>query len=165
MEDTKDTQEVENAGGETEEIRDPKAVLEALNRAKTDAKTYREKLEAKETEAQELSSRIAALEGDEGVALWKGRLISVSAKQALKEQGVKDANRIFELLDSETLGLDEQGNLTGLDQAVSDLKKKLPELFDTKRRVGGNADAFSKEPAKQSKTPTDIQLERLRSKR
>jgi hypothetical protein len=44
---------------------------------------------------------------------------------------------------------------------VSDVKKKLPELFDNKRRVGGGVDAFANEPVKQQVTGTEAQVKRI----
>jgi chromosome segregation ATPase len=144
-----------------EEIRDPKAVLEALQRAKEDAKKYREQFEAVESANKTLNERIAALEGDDGIAAYKRRVIELSAKQKLAQQGIKDVERIFGLLDASTLDLDTDGGLLGLDEGVTDLKKKLPELFDEKRKVGGAADAFEKEPVKQNLSSTEAQVKRI----
>jgi hypothetical protein len=84
-------------------INDPKAVLEALERAKSDAKKYREQFEAMEKANAELDERIASLEGDEGIALWKGKAIALSAKQQLAKSGVADPERVFGFMDATTL--------------------------------------------------------------
>lgn len=162
MEETtsEDTQEVTQAGGD-EEIRDPKAVLEALARAKEDARKFREQFEALEKEKEEWANRIAALEGDEGIALWKRRTVELAAKKELAKQGIKDVDRIYGLLDAQAFDYDDEGRVTGLDEALSDVKKKLPELFDEKKRVANGADAFANEPVKQKMTGTEAQVKRL----
>lgn len=144
-------------------INDPKAVLDALERAKADAKKYRELSESMEATNKSLEEKIAALNGDERLTKLKAQIIELSAKEKLSKQGIKDADRIFGLLDADALDLDEAGAVTGLDENLEGLKKKLPELFDTKKRVGGGADAFEKEPVKQNLTTTEAQVARLRS--
>jgi hypothetical protein len=167
MEITPDTEEVtqteENGTTETE-IRDPKAVLEALDRAKNDAKKFREQFEAVETKNKEMAERIASLEGDEGIALWKGKAIELSAKAAMAKSGVPDPDRIYGFIDASTLDLDDDGRVKGLDEAVSEVKKRLPELFDKKRRVAGAADAFEAEKVKQELSTTELQLARLKAR-
>jgi hypothetical protein len=160
MENTEDTQEV-TAPVENEEIRDPKAVLEALERAKNDAKKYREQFEAMERSNQELSERIAALEGDEGIAKYKSRVIELTAKRELEKEGIKDTDRIFGLMDASAFDLDNDGGLVGFAESLTELKKKLPEVFDTKKRVAGGADAFASEPVKQNLTASEAQVARI----
>src|SRR6188768_3092028 len=113
-------QEVSNeaGGNEVPEIKDPKAVLEALERAKKDAKTFRETLEEKERAVAELTERIASLEGDEGIAKWKNRAIALSAKQQLSKDGIANADRIFDLMDADSLDLDNEGSLVGYAEAL-----------------------------------------------
>lgn len=156
-----ETEVEETAPVETEEIRDPKAVLEALERAKADAKKYREQFEAMETNNRELSERIAALEGDEGIAKYKSRVIELQAKRELEKEGIKDTDRIFGLMDASAFDLDNEGGLVGFAESLTDLKKKLPEVFDTKKRVAGGADAFANEPVKQTMTGTEAQVARI----
>lgn len=152
---------IENEPAVDEEIRDPKAVLEALERAKSDAKKYREQFEALQADNQRLSERITALEGDEGVAKFKSRVIELQAKRELEKEGIKDADRIFGLMDAKTFDLDDDGGLVGFTESLTDLKKRLPEVFDTKRKVAGAADAFANEPTKQKMTGTEAQVARL----
>ena len=155
-----DTQEVTQAGGD-EEIRDPKAVLEALARAKEDAKKFREQFEALEKEKEEWANRLAALEGDEGIALWKNRTVELAAKQQLAKQGIKDVDRIYGFMDSQAFDYDDEGRVIGLDEALTDVKTRLPELFDEKRRVANGADAFVSEPVKQQLSSTEAQVKRI----
>lgn len=164
MEETQnnEVQEVTEAGGdETPTINDPKAVLEALERAKTDAKKYRETLEEKEQAVAALTERITSLEGNEGIAKWKNRAIALSAKQELAQAGVKDTSRIYDLMDADSLDLDDEGNLIGFKEALQAVKDKLPELFDKKRSVAGGADTFASGTVKPALSTTEQQLARL----
>lgn len=156
-------EETQNEVEQSEEvvINDPKAVLEALERAKEDAKKYREQAEALEAEKQGFVDRIASLEGDEGIALWKNRTVELAAKQELAKSGVKDVDRIYGLMDATTFDYDDEGSVTGFAEALDKVKADLPELFDDKRRVAGGADAFNKEPVKQKMTGTEAQVKRI----
>ena len=143
------------------EIKDPKAVLDALERAKADAKKYREESEASSTQNKTLSDRIAALEGDEGVALWKNRALSVSAKAELTKAGVKDVDRVLGFMDMAGVDLADDGKMTGFDKSLEAVKSKLPELFDNKRRVGGRVNSVDKDAGgdKSTKSLTEQQVD------
>lgn len=117
--DTNDNEEVT--------LEDPKAVLAALNKAKKEAKKYREERDALKTAGEEK---------------YKARLVRSEAKVALAGEGVKDSDRILGLLDMSKVSLDENEELTGLDEEIERVKTTFPELFDVKRRVGGGADLF-----------------------
>jgi hypothetical protein len=154
----------EQVVAEVPEIKDPAAVLAALERAKNDAKTYREQLEAKQAEHDALLERVSALEGDEGIKKWKDKTISLSVRSALAKDGVKNVDRVLKHLPLDGIDLDDDGNLTGYSEKLSSLRNDLPELFDVKRTVAGAADLFNaKEPAVK-KSGTEIQVEKLFSK-
>lgn len=142
-------------------IKDPKAVLAALQRAKDDAKKYHDLADAKDVENKSLSEKIVSLEGDEGVALWKKRAIEVSARAALSTAGVKDPERVLGFMNVESVTMDESGKLSGFDESVAEVKSKLPELFDAKRRVGGQADIHEQGDIKQQKSTTEMQVDKL----
>lgn len=129
-------------------------VRKALAAANAEAKTYREAKEALETRVQELES-------DDAAALWKSKAINTAVKAALKDQGVKDMDRIFKVLDLEGVDLDDKDALVGFDEKVAATKKDWPELFDAKRRVGGGADIFTEGEPKTQMTPTELQVARL----
>lgn len=153
---------VETQGTEEElEIRDPKAVLEALDRAKADAKKYREQFEALEKANADLENQIATLSSDEKLTALKGQIIELKAKQKLEKQGLDDADRIFSLMDASAFDLDDEGNVLGFDDNLKSLKTKLPELFDTRKRVAGGADAYEGKPVKQNLSSTEAQVKRI----
>lgn len=150
-----------NTEEQTSEIKDPKAVLEALSKANAEAKKYRELSEAQATEIATHLEKITSLEGDEGIALWKKRAIDVSAKAALATAGVKDPDRVLGLMNVADISMDEAGVLTGFNESLEATKTKLPELFDDKRRVGGQANLHDQGNVKEQKSVTEMQVDSL----
>ena len=149
-------EEIEN------EIRDPKAVLEALERAKADAKKFREELDALQGEMAELQKSRDALKEtvktyEEGGNEWKNR----TKELLVKGQLGTNADRLMKFIDMDSIDFAEDGQITGLDEAVSKVKADLPELFDAKKRVGGAADLFDKGEVATHVTGTDAQVARL----
>lgn len=121
----------------------------ALSKANAEAKTYRERAEA--------------LESDDSVKVWKDKALKAEIKAALREQGVHDTDRVLKVLNLEGVDIDDDGKLTGLDEKVGTTKKEWPELFDNKRRVGGGADIFAEGEPKTTMTSTEAQVARLLS--
>jgi chromosome segregation ATPase len=147
---------------ENDEIRDPKAVLEALERAKADAKKFREELEAVQAQMTELEKTRDALKEtvktyEEGGNEWKSRTKELMVKGQLGT----NADRLMKFIDMESIDFAEDGNITGLDEAVSKVKADLPELFDPKRRVAGAADLFDKGEVAKKVTGTEAQVARI----
>ena len=136
-------EELENTEG-AEEIRDPKAVLEALERAKADAKRFREMADAGRQEIEDLKTRISALSSDETLAGLKRQIVELRVKSSLEKEGIKDTDRVYKYLSHSDYELDDSGNVKGFEEDLKRVKNDLPELFDKKRRVGGGADLFSK---------------------
>lgn len=145
------------------EINDPKAVLDALERAKNDAKKFR-------TELEELKSEYETLvqSNDD----MKQKLIDNAenetklreyAKKLKIQQEVNTANadRIIKFIDIGSVKMDDEGNLEGLDEALAKIKDDLPELFDEKRRVGAYADAFAGGSTPQTMTGSEMQVAKL----
>jgi hypothetical protein len=64
-------------------------------------------------------------------------------------------------MSADSFDLDNDGGLVGFAESLTDLKKRLPEVFDTKRRVAGAVDAFADQPTKQKMTGTEAQVKRL----
>ena len=109
------------------EIKDPKAVLEALHRANEDAKKYREE---RDTYKKRLDNQE-----------WKKRAISAEVRAHVSGLGIKDADRVVKYIGTDGIDFDDDGELTGISEKIESLKSDLPEVFDAKRRVGGKADA------------------------
>ena len=135
------------------EIKDPKAVLEALNRAKSEAKKYRE-------EKEELAYKLSALEDQN--AQYSGALLRQKTKERIAELGVKDADRLLKYIDFQKLDADPLLNeIHGLDEQIDSIKQDLPELFDPKLRVGGQADAADKVVPEVGKSASELQARYL----
>jgi len=144
-----------------DEIRDPKAVLEALERAKSDAKKYREELEELQTNyaSLEQSKNELAQQLDEAQNndQWQQRAKELMIKQSLGS----NADRLYKFIDQSSINFDDDGKLTGIDEAIQKVKSELPELFDTKRAVGGAADLFATGEPPKKLSGSEAQVARL----
>ena len=112
-------------------IQDPKAVLGALERAKVDAKRFRE-------EKEQLELNLNAK--DELISQYSTKLLNEKVIQKIKNEGIKDADRILKFMDFNKLELDGNLDLIGFEDQFDQLRNDLPEVFDAKLRVGGQAD-------------------------
>lgn len=116
------------------EIKDPEAVLNALERAKAEAKAFREERDALKAQLEKASS-------------WKDRALKAEVRSAISATGVKDPERVLKLVNLSNVDTDEDGNFQGVDDLVKELTESLPELFDKKRRASGTEDIFTGKPA------------------
>lgn len=136
-------------------INDPKAVLDALERAKEDAKKFRE-------QAEQLESSLS--EKDQKIAEYSGKLLREKVKQKFAEEGIKDSTRIMKYLDIDSLNLDDNLEIVGFDQQISQLRSDLPEVFDPKLRVGGQADTAVKTSVSTQYTASEMQAMKILGK-
>ncbi len=113
----------------TEEVQDPQALLAAYNKLKADLKELA-------TERDTLKSKVAELNTDQ----FRIQALTAEAKLALQGQGIKDADRLMPYIGTDGLDFDAEGQVTGLNERLEQLKKDLPEVFDPKVRAGGKAD-------------------------
>jgi hypothetical protein len=123
--------------GTSEEIKDPAAVLAALDRAKKDAKAAREEKEA-------LEAKLAQYEQDN--AKFSGRLLREKVIQELGKLNITNTERILKFVKFEGLSFDDELNILGLDNQIKELKSDFPELFDPKLLVAGKADSAESAP-------------------
>lgn len=129
-----------------DQIEDPEKFLNAYYGAMEDAKTLR--LTNKELQAQVDAG------SDEEVGKWKTRALKAEAKSVLEAGGIKGADRILKYINLDGVDFDDEGNLTGLDDKVNEVKTDFPELFDAKRRAGRqSADIHAGDKAEVSKDP------------
>jgi hypothetical protein len=136
-------------------INDPKAVLDALERAKEDAKRFRE-------QAEELTSSLEAK--DQKIAEFNGKLLTEKIKQKLADEGIKDTSRIMKYLDVNALQLDETFDVVGFEEQIAQLKNDLPEVFDPKLRVGGQADTAIKTSVSTQYSASEMQAMKILGK-
>ena len=116
-------------------IEDPKAVLDALDRAKNDAKKFREEKEKLEID---LNSK------DQAIAEYSGKLLHEKVLQKISAEGIKEPRRLMKFMDLTKLEFDANFDVVGFDDQFNQLKEDLPEIFDPKLRVGGQADSSVK---------------------
>lgn len=145
---------METNNTETQEpvINDPKAVLDALDRAKNDAKKFREEKEQLEVD---LNSK------DQKIKEFSGRLMNEKINQKLSAEGLKDPSRFIKYLDTSKLDFDDNLEIIGLDDQLEQLKKDFPEIFDAKVRVGGQADTAIKASVSTQYSASEMQAAKI----
>lgn len=116
-------------------IEDPKAVLSALERAKNDAKKFREE---KDAVSKLLESK------EEDVSRYAGALLKEKISKKIMQEGIKDPERLLKFVDTNSITFDDNFDLIGFEDQIEKLRLELPEIFDPKLRVGGQADAAVK---------------------
>jgi len=134
------------------EIKDPKAVLNALERAKSEAKRFREEKEALESNISSLTQQNSAM---------SGKLLREKTRAAITELGIKDADRLIKYVDFNQLDFDDNFDVIGLSDQIDNIRKDLPELFDPKLRVAGQADAADVKPAPTGRSASETQAKYL----
>ena len=123
--------------GTSEEIKDPAAVLAALDRAKKDAKQFREEKEALELEITKFKDESAK---------FSSKLLKEKVIQELSKHYAGPTDRLFKYLTLSELTFDEELNVIGLDDQINQIKKDFPEIFDPKLLVAGKADSADSKP-------------------
>lgn len=144
-----------NENTEEVTIEDPKAVLAALDRAKADAKRFREEKEQLEID---LNSK------DQAIAEYSGKLLHEKVLQKISAEGVKEPRRLMKFMDLTKFEFDENLDVKGFDEQFSQLKEDLPEIFDPKLRVGGQADTAVKASVSTQYTATQLQAAKILGK-
>lgn len=136
-------------------IEDPKAVLDALDRAKSDAKRFREEKEKLEVD---LNSK------NQTIAEFSTKLLREKVIQKIAAEGIKDPKRILKFMNINTLEFDENLEIVGFDDQFNQIKEDLPEIFDPKLRVGGQADTAIKASVSTQFTATQLQAAKILGK-
>lgn len=134
----------------SEEIKDPEAVLAALERAKNDAKANREALEAAQSELAKIKQDWETARGE-----IKNNLVT----NALKEKGLNH-ERVSKFIDMDGVTF-EGGQLKGLDESLTKLETDLPELFDTSRNARGRLEMEPKGEVSSVTSTSEAQANRL----
>lgn len=147
-----ETNNTEETTTEDTTLNDPKAVLAALDRAKNDAKKFREEKEKLEIDLNSSNQKIAE---------FSGKLLHEKVLQKMSEEGVKDGRRLLKFMDLTKFEFDENFDVVGFDTQFSQLKEDLPEIFDPKLRVGGQADTGVKASVSTKLTATQLQAAKI----
>lgn len=111
-----------------------KAQQDKLKKANGQAAAHRkeaDELKRKGETDSEAAVRTAREEASaEAEKAWKPRLVKSAARAALAEAGlVGKPDRLLKLIDADAIEFDDEGDVTGLDAQIRDLKKDYPEMF------------------------------------
>lgn len=150
-----ETNNTEETTTEDTTLNDPKAVLAALDRAKNDAKKFREEKEKLEVDLNSSNQKIAE---------FSGKLLHEKVLQKISEEGVKDGRRLLKFMDLTKFEFDDNLNVVGFEDQFSQLKQDLPEIFDPKLRVGGQADSGVKASVSTRYSATELQAAKILGK-
>lgn len=101
------------------------------------------------------------LESTEASAKFKNRALKAEAKLAFSALGVKNEDRFLNYINFDKISVDDEDKIVGLDDEVKRIQGDFPELFDKKRRVGGQVDANANNPAAPKKSVTEMQVDKL----
>ena len=140
-----------------EEIRieDPAAVLGALERAKAEAKRFREEKEKLEGDLENTN---------QAAAKFSAKLLEEKVKSKLESNGLKDPSRFLRFVDFNQLYLDDTNEVVGFEDQFASLKQDLPEIFDAKLRVGGQADTAASTVVNTRISATELQARQILGK-
>lgn len=134
--------------GTSTEIRDPKAVLEALEKAKAEAKKFRLEKEALEQQINETSAKASQIQSN---------LINEKVQKHLASLGIQHGERLSKYIKMDSISLNEDFEINGLDEQIDTLKLDFPELFDPKFIVAGKADGGVTTAVELPKSASDLQ--------
>jgi hypothetical protein len=136
-------------------IEDPVAVLSALDRAKADAKKFREEKEKLESD---LNVKVGIIND------YNNKLLQNTVKSRLEKDGIENVERLLRFVNFEKLQLDAENNLVGFEDQLEGLKTDLPEIFDPKIRVGGKADGAASTSVSTKISATELQARTILGK-
>ena len=136
-------------------IEDPAAVLSALERAKADAKKFREEKEKLEADLQTSTQAAAS---------FSAKLVEEKVKAKLESNGLKDPSRLLRFVDFSKISLDDANEIIGFEDQFESLKQDLPEIFDAKLRVGGQADTAAATSVNTRISATELQARKILGK-
>jgi hypothetical protein len=134
--------------GTSTEIKDPIAVLAALDRAKNDAKRFRMEKEAAELETAQTREKSNLIQ----TKLKNDKII-----RSLLENGVPNADKLLKYIKTSEIELTDDFEINGLDMQLESLRQDFPELFNPKKIVGGRADAGVSSSVETAMSATELQ--------
>lgn len=134
--------------GTSQEIKDPAAVLAALDRAKKDAKQFREEKEALELELNTFKENNAKV---------SSKLLKEKVLQEIAKQYAGPSERMLKFIKFDDLSLDDELNLVGFKEQMDQIKKDFPEVFDPKLLVAGKADSADAKPVEKKLSASEMQ--------
>lgn len=148
-------EEQNNVEGTSTEIRDPQAVLSALEKAKAEAKKTRLEKEELERQLAELTNK---------TSLAQARLMDEKILKSLSSLGIPNGAKLMKYIKVDQLQLTDDFEVAGLEDQIDVLKTDFPELFDPKIIVGGKADSAMAKPVDVAVSASDLQARAVLSK-
>lgn len=136
-----DTTDTATATGPAGDAQAELAALRAkLKKANAEAAAHRKQADELKRKGETESEAAVRTAREEAAAAaektWKPRFVRSAARSALVEAGlIGKPDRLLKLIDADAVEIDEDGEVTGLDAQVRDLKRDYPELFG-KRGAG-----------------------------
>lgn len=123
-----ESDELDDTESSNSDENDEAETVDSLKKALAKANKERSRLGRKLKEASNTESP--------EIASWRSAAINGSARTALVSEGYdisneKDWKAALRLLDLDEVGVDESGNLTGISEAVAQMKEDFPKLFST----------------------------------
>ena len=138
--------------GTSTEIRDPQAVLSALEKAKAEAKRTR-------LEKEELEVRLAELTNK--TTSTQARLMDEKILKNLSSLGIPNGAKLMKYIKVDQLQLTDDFEVAGLEDQIDTLKTDFPELFDPKIIVGGKADSAMSKSIDVTVSVSDLQAKSI----
>lgn len=129
-----------------------------IDRMESAIERYKKENQKFRTERDEFKAQAEAGEVNEK---FVKRTLEAEAKLKLSSLGIKEPDRVVKYLKLDGVAFDDDGGIKGLDESIEIVKTDFPELFDTKRRVGGKVDAAATGDVKTEKSVTDMQVDAL----
>lgn len=119
--------------------------VKALQRERQARKDAEKELKRLKREGED-EQATALREATEAVETkYHGLIAKAAFKAGLAEAGLKKGQgKLLKLLDLEEVTVDEDGEVSGVDEQVRDLRKEFPELFGRGRESGGKGDGGAK---------------------
>lgn len=106
----------------------------ALKKANDEAKNHRLKLKEAQKATEDADGKAAREATEAAERRYKPIAVRSSARAAFLEAGLADArpervSKLMRMLDMDAIDIDDDGEVTGLDDQVATIKADYPELF------------------------------------
>ncbi|MDE2024915.1 MAG: hypothetical protein KGJ07_00300 [Patescibacteria group bacterium] len=138
-EETNETKEIEAKNNdeqskETAEKKDDDSIKWRAKYKHTKEELETAKLKA-DSEKQELSSKMQ--QTDKAKQMYEQKYVEAEIKAHAVAAGIKDVEFV-KLIDKADIKIDENGNLTGVEKAITDLKTRKPDWFGTEKKISSS---------------------------
>ena len=136
----------------------------ALAKANTEAKNWRTKHRQLETKGEDDTAKATREAAEATERKYKATAVRSAAKAAFLEAGLPSGSpdklaRVVRMLDLDELVVDDDGDVTGLDEQVAAIKKELPELFGTQDKRPPRLDTGNHHNTGRTKNLTSSQIQ------